>query len=364
MRISRTILLEKLQAVSPGLSTRAVVEQSTCFCFRNGAVLTFNEEIACRTKIDLDIEGAVEAAPLIAILQKLPDDEIDAAIDGGTLRIRGKGGRKAGIRMEPDVILPVNLIEKPGEWRDLDKSFLDAVQTVVGCAATSDDSFALTCVHLTPKWLEACDNFQAIRYPIATGIKGRCLIRAKAIRNITGLGMTKFSQTDNWMHFRNPAGVILSCRRSVDEYHDLTHILAVTGSPVTIPQSLTEAVDKAEIFSADNTDENRLEIELSPGKMIVTGRGASGYYTEPRQVAYDGPAMRFIIAPRLIHEVVKRNADCSTNGRALKIDGGRFVYVALLEVEDGAEIDDGAAAAVGVADSDDGGGSDGDEIPF
>jgi hypothetical protein len=48
-----------LKAVEPGLSQRDVVEQSSCFVFKNGYVYTYNTEVFCRHPYRVNFEGAV-----------------------------------------------------------------------------------------------------------------------------------------------------------------------------------------------------------------------------------------------------------------------------------------------------------------
>ena len=48
MRVSREKLMQALEAVSPGLANRELIEQSSCFVFKSGMVMTFNDEVAGR----------------------------------------------------------------------------------------------------------------------------------------------------------------------------------------------------------------------------------------------------------------------------------------------------------------------------
>ena len=56
--------MHKLEAVSPGLATREAIEQSSCFVFKDGRVMTFNDEVACSIDCELGFDGAVAAKPL------------------------------------------------------------------------------------------------------------------------------------------------------------------------------------------------------------------------------------------------------------------------------------------------------------
>jgi hypothetical protein len=114
MRINREEFLKELESVLPGLATREIIEQSSCFVFQENQVITFNDEVACSHATLLDIEGAVVAMPLISILRKLAEEEIEITTSENKekLLIKGKH-KKVEIRMEAEILLQTESVEKP-----------------------------------------------------------------------------------------------------------------------------------------------------------------------------------------------------------------------------------------------------------
>lgn len=329
MKINRGELLQVLESVQPGLTARDVVEQSSCFAFRDGEVMTFSDEIACHRKCALLIEGAVPATPLLNVLRQMSEDEIDVLLEAGELIIKGKR-RRAGIRTQPEVTLPIEKVEQADEWKKLHADFVDAIYVVQQCVGKDESNYAATCVHLHPKWIEACDNQQAIRYPMKTRVREAALIRGASIKHIVSLDMTEFAETETWIHFRNPTGLVLSCRRDVQTYDDLSGILTVEGDPITLPKGLAEASEKAAIFSSEDPDGNEVEIQIRPDRLKITGRGVSGWFHEYKKIKYVGEAITFNVAPRLLSELVKRYSECVITENRLKVETGKFTYVVAL----------------------------------
>ena len=99
MKVNRESLLKELQAVQPGLSTREIIEQSSCFVFKKNKVITYNDEIACSHPTCLKITGAVLATSFINILQKLEEEQLFVELTKGELLLSGKR-KKIGLRME------------------------------------------------------------------------------------------------------------------------------------------------------------------------------------------------------------------------------------------------------------------------
>lgn len=331
MRFDRDDLLRKLEAVSPGLAVKEAVEQSSCFVFKGGRVITFNDEVAASMDCDIGITGAVAAKPLLDLLGKLVETVVDIspAPNGAEIIVKGKR-RRAGITLEAEITLPIGSIEPPDEWADVGVEFADAVGVVQQCASKDANNFHLTCIHLTPDCVEACDNFQLARYPVDTGLTAECLIKKDSLKHVVGLGMTEVSETKTWVHYRNPTGLMLSVRREMLEFEDISAILEMDGVPTTLPGGLAEAVEKAEIFSAENAENNVVVVQLKAGKLRLRGIGASGWYEEIKDVKWDGEPLAFNMAPKLLVDITARTNDCFIAPGRLKIDGGKFVYVTCL----------------------------------
>lgn len=327
MRLNRLDTLAILESVSPGLATRESIPQSTCVVFSGGRVWTFNDEVACSCKTKIALEGAIKAKTLLDLLSRMTEDEIDVFEQEGELIVRGKS-KQAGIAMEADVLLPIDAVEQPESWAPLPSEFADAVAVVHSCASTEASQFVLTCVHVHPEWLEACDRFQMARYPLKTGVDTPILVRSEALKNVVNSGVTEVAETENWIHFRNPEGLVLSCRRYLDDYRDLSQYLTMDGtSPVTLPGGLEEVVSRCQLFSKDSADGNSLKVDLRKDMIVIEGRGPSGWYKERQKVTFGGEPLQFCISPILLLEVGKKAAQCGASEGKLCIDAGSYLYV-------------------------------------
>lgn len=331
--VNRDELLTRLQAVQAGLaSRREVIEQSSCFIFQNKYVLTYNDEVACRHKSGLpkDFSGAVRSAPLLAILQKLPEETITLEPRDEELRIVGTK-KVSGVGMEKEILLAVEAVDQPGEWTDLHADFQEALEMVAQSAGKDESKFSLTCVHCHPKYLESGDNMQFIRYRLKTRFSQEFLVRQTAIKNIIAFGMTQFSETESWVHFKNPSGLIMSCRRHIENFPDISDLLEVNGDKASFPKGLVESIDRAEVFSTENSNENYVKIDLKPGKMKLRGEGVSGWHTEVVSMpSYKGDAKTFFMSPGLLRELTKKHNECIIGKNSLQVKGERFTYVAYL----------------------------------
>jgi hypothetical protein len=331
MKVNRESLLKELQAVQPGLTTREIIEQSSCFVFKKHQVITYNDEIACSHPSCLHIKGAVSATSFISILQKLDDEYLTVEITKGELILSGKH-KRLGLRMENEILLPINDLEIPEQWNDLPEDYTDAVKKVQHCAGRDESQFITTCIHITPDFIEACDNYQLGRYRIKTGVKDSVLVRRDSLKRIVEFDMTLFGETENWLHFKNPTDLVLSCRKYLEDYPSdgLTKHLQEKGVKTKLPKGIKSAIEKAEVFSMENIEDNYVTVDLSRDKLKIKGKGVSGWYYEKKKARYKGSEISFTIAPQLLSDLSQNFDECEVTKDKLKVESGKFSYVAVL----------------------------------
>lgn len=330
--VNRELLLHALEMCRPGLSPREVIQQSSCFIFsEDGYIQTFNEDVAAKFKSPIAITGAIQAQSLLSILMKLKEEDIEVTQTKGELQLRGRG-RSMGITMEDDIVLPLEHLEKPGKWHPLPEQFTDAVQFVQECAGKDDGpgKFMYTCIHVHPKWVECYDEYQFARCTIKTGVQQSMLIKQQALQHIVPMGMTHFSETESFMHFRNSSKLVLSCRRSMEPYPSMSGaIKEAGGEPVSLPRAIIEASDRAEVFSSENAKgSNLIHVALTPGKCLLRGSGETGWYKESKKIVYKGKPVEFMVTPMMLRQLVTRfPTDCQVSEKAFRAGTGAYVYI-------------------------------------
>lgn len=333
MKITREELLRQLESVTPGLSTREIIEQSRCFVFKNKKVATYNDEVACFQDCSLDIEGAIQSDRLLALLRKLPVTTVSIEIKDNLFQIRAKGHRKAELPIESEIALPIDSVTPPNNWVSLPSDFIEGISLVQKCVGKDETQFHLTCVHLHPNHVEACDNFQAARFTTKTGLDKPILVRKDSLQHVIAMGMTHFGITKDWIHFKNANGLMLSCRLYVEEYPDLSEIFDVKGIRTKLPKGLEQAVECASIFSNADADENHITIDLHPGEVKVIGQSISGRYSERQKIEYEKDPIVFTITPTLLLQILAEYNECVLSRKKKRLKAGigsKFTYVTML----------------------------------
>jgi hypothetical protein len=112
MRVVREDFIRQLEMVEAGLSTREQMEQSSCFAFQGGRVITFNDEVSCQAPslLEEDFEGALVAAPFLESLKLMPEVHLQLEKENGVLKVLGKAGRGFEVPFLKKVGLPLDML--------------------------------------------------------------------------------------------------------------------------------------------------------------------------------------------------------------------------------------------------------------
>ena len=338
---NRKQLLKQLESVSCGLSEREIIDQSASFVFKGGKVFTFNDEVACELPCALPVEGAIPARPLLGMLRQLKDAHIKIrTIEEDEHKLVIEGDQSSiSFSMEQEITLPLDQVDEPDQWRPLPENLIEALQLVENCAYPDDSVFNMSCIHFHPRFIEACDNYQAARYKIRTGVDTSVLIRRGSIKQVLPLGVTEVCETESWMHFRNPLGLIISCRKYIDDYPDLKGLLDVKrGERLSLAAGIRGATMRAKVFTSEHKDEEnkRVRVRLESGKMQIEAQGVNGSFEERKKIRYNGKRVDFSINPVLLQQIAQIKGDwriTPTNDRIWMRRGAHTHVVVLLPLD-------------------------------
>lgn len=333
--IEREDLLKQLSSVSPGIAIKENLEQSSCFIFQNGVISTYNGELGCRVETSIGITGAVKAKPLLELLNKIEDDTLTIFIgEDGYFTLQGQE-KQAGVALFEEILCPLDQVEVPDDWKELKEEFSEAIAVASQCVGTDDSRFATTCIHIHPKWIEATDNYQLVRFKLKTPITESFTVKGEAIKDITAFNMSMICETSQWVHFKNKQGLVYSLRKYDNKFPDLTPHMEVNGDVLVLPKGIINSVENAKIFSAEDIDRDSIKVKINDNKILIVGKSSSGYYKERKKCKYEGDPFEFYIKPNMLADISQREAEAIVDNNdespKLKVDNGRYVYVTCLE---------------------------------
>jgi len=335
MKTKLATLVEQLECLVPGLSPRAIVEQSDHFVFKDKHIITFNEEVMISVPTELKVRGTTPADQFLEQCRKYNRkfETVDIRQIKNELVMRASKDVQSAFALNKQINLPVEEVDTPKKWKPVGKEFAEALRLVVSCAASTVElSFMLVCLHITPEYIEALDGVQSARYTHPVPVDGEMLVRKTAIEGAAGLHIEAICVTKAWFHMKTDSGLMYSCRRYIDKYKNIDAFFATKGKRVLLPDALGMYVDFANTFAKQNPDDY-ITVELAKNEMtfktVSQGRGRS-MARDRETVKYNGPPLTFSISPALVREIMSRGNKAIITKNRLRVVAGKLQYLTCL----------------------------------
>lgn len=329
MQIKKMELLNALESVKPGLASKEIVEQSTCFVFQNNQIAAYNDVVAVSFPFELGVEGAVVSKELISLMHKVKDKEIEVYEKDNEFRIDGEKFKSA-ITMEKEIALPLDFLKTKIKFKPLPEGFEGAIKACAFSAAKETDYPNLSNIHIDGDIVESCDNFRATRCKIKK-MKEEVLFPASAIRGLLNYHFDHYGLTDGWIHLTKENGAIFSCRTYKDKYPNLKPFFIMKGRPVRLPKELSEILDRSDVFSLDSGKQETITIHIKPKEIVVRGENQYGWFEETADVKRRGKeTFSFATSPRLLKDILKHSSRVLIGERSMLFKAKAFDHSVVL----------------------------------
>ena len=329
MKINREELLKVLDAVAPGLATKKLIEQTQSFIFKDGFVMTYNDEISIRHSFTGPFEGAVKAAELHQLLNKTKEEELEFEATQNELLIKGKR-TWAGIRLEEKISLPVGDMELPSEWFNVPSDMIEGMKFAMFSISKDMSKPIFTCLHCEGSTITSCDRFRLTEFTMSNPVEKPFLIHNSSASRLVKYDPEKYGMTQGWIHFKMKDEVIFSCRAFGGKFPNVEQVKKVEGFEITFPSKLKEMIERAQIFAASKGA--RIKVKLDKGEVQIGSECDGGWLKEITRTDYKGEMISFIIDPQFFLDALELMPTITIGNasRNMKMKGENFIHVVAL----------------------------------
>lgn len=336
MKTNRKELVEILGAINCGLAAKEVVENSTCFIFTDGRVLTYNDAVAISHPVTINLEGSIKGKELLALLQKIPDEEVEfdviESVNGKPSQLRIKYGqnRNAHIRLEENSGLEeiLGLLGKPRNWEALPETFRPSIDFCLFSVGKDPNRPMLTSIFCGLNFVLSSDDNRItmcdLGKPEDVNLRPFCL-PSSAAKELKAFLPVEYAFTEGWVHFRTRDDVTFSSRLLMGEYpweKAKEYVTATKGELVKLPNGLIDTLDRTGIFTND-----RVHMELNDGFLKTRGEGDSGSCEEVARVRYHGNPVSFEVDPEFLKQILQHTTEVVIGQSLLSFSGLGFTHV-------------------------------------
>lgn len=332
MTVNKNELLHALEVTKGGLAAKAIIEQSTCFVFTGGKVITFNDEISISHPIEVGFVGAVNALELLAFVNKVKGDSFEITAQENELLLKS-GRSKAGLIFQSEITLPVEEVAEIENWKALPKDFTKALNFTMGACSNDMTRPILTCVHINQAVIEGSDSYRIAHWDLSKKLPTKpFLLPATTCTKLVRMKLTHVSLTEGWAHFKTEENSVISCRIMFESFPDTSSWLQVKGKALTFPKNILEILDRASIFSKrDFALDETVMLKITNKKILIRSESESGWFEETTKIEFDGPDLDFSITPYLLRDILNQSSTAEIDGTKLLFKGENWKYLTTLK---------------------------------
>lgn len=321
--MNREELLHALKIVIPGVSKgESLLTGTDSFIFRNGLIQTYNEHLSVTFPLDIGIEGAVKAAEMARVLEKMQGLEI-------TIELRGKaifvtdGFTELSMQLLDTAVSThlTSLALEDLDWDELPPDFMKALSLCLPSVSRNPAHDAMMGIRFEGEDVLACDNMRCSWCVVDASLPdftlpGGAANELKKIPDLTG-----FSVSGSWVHFQNKDGVVFSSRLFAAEFPSaaLRNYFNFDGELIKyqFPAGLEKALERAEIMSFSQENGSPfVTLEEKKGKLVIRGERQYGTLSERIPLETDWPkGVSLDIDPRHLLHILSLTREFQVSGR-------------------------------------------------
>ena len=344
MEVNRTLLLDSLNLVAPGLASKDFIPLLTHFYFHDGLVLAFNDLVAIETNTEIKDKFSVRGDLLLGLLKESTGETVslDFITDENIIRLKA-GRSKADLNMISDPY-PFSFPEIQQD-SDLFEGTDEIVKGLETCfISTVDDptKLIMTCVVYDKGWLYSTDNITFSAFKVEDlGYKTQLFFprmfithllnlykkvpekdRAVAIFPIENSFTAQFAVPGRTVYFHSKTPIVdpYPYAEVLAAHHEGTRY-----SPV--PKGLEQALKRALIVCGGMPDQF-VAANVEDGNLSLTAKSKLGKLNEELVLAGDPPPRQIQFRPDLLLRALPFVDEISFGPKALLArKGEQFVYM-------------------------------------
>jgi len=333
MQIEKNKLIKAMEPVRPGLASKEMIEQSTSFCFKDGNIITFNDDISVSFPIPelKELTGAINANEFYNFVKKINVDEIALEITENEIQLKA-GRSRVGLKLQTEVVLPLGEIGKIKKWTKLPDNFAVAINFCMNAASRNMTEAKLTCVHINEDIVEASDRFRIAHYKMSDKVQiDKFLIPANTCAKLVKIFPSEIAAGEGWVHFKDDNKAVISCRIFDEEFPNTAPHMKTKGKELTFPKQTLQLLERAGIFAKrDYSLDESVSISVKDGKMQVKAESEAGWYKEVVKIEYKGDDIEFKITPSLLKGIITETNTGIIDSNKIVFSGENWKYLTML----------------------------------
>jgi len=332
MKIQREKLLDILNKVKPGLSSKELVASMSYLYFSGKDIITYNDKICIQYPFKTEFNLFIKANNLYNLLLKSTTEVIALTEKQNKLNITSKKF-KANLTAIKDSetksrIEYISESLKGVTWKTLPDNFSDSVSLCSFTAAKYEVDTSLVCVYLNKDMCFSTDNSR-ISYAVLDREIDEMLILASEIKSLIALNPIEYSITTSWIHFKNKENCIFSIRKIEGKFPDCLPLFDFKGVTINLPKEILEGIDITSVLL--NEEHAAINVKIEKNQCLLSIKTDAGKVQYKAKLKYSGTCISFNINSKFFKSLINYSSTIVYSEKKIKIqtDNGFSLLTAL-----------------------------------
>jgi len=336
MKIQKSKLLDALKALRPALSNKGVVEEMDAYIFTEKMVFTYNDRICIGCPVDTGLSCTVPADEFYNIVQQFTTDIIRLRMDEDANILEVEGGNiKAAIQLFPASLITELPVDTGATYTPLPPDFKQGVSLCAFSAAQDASLFPFTHLCVQEQYIYSSDKFRLSRAMLSQKMKHSFLLPASSALELSKIdSLVEYAVTDAWLFFKSALGIVFCTRYSEASFPETSHLFAISGPVVQLPDGMQKAIDACKIFSKEEYFilDQKMKIKIADGVMQCKGQNQKGWVTYTTEADADTHEIIFEINPAFLEKILEHTTTIQIGDgqQRLLIESENFAHIVAL----------------------------------
>ena len=341
MLINREELLNNLTKLNVGLSSKAIVEQTTHYLFTKDFISTYSGENCVIVPFKTGLECTIQADEFYKLISKIKQDKINLKLNENKIQIKAKGvNSELVVSTESDLyeIIENLQIEKyKKKAKQIPEDFIEAINLCSFSASKDMTNMVLTCININKDYIVSSDDLRISRYKLKNKFEDNFLLPVKSAIELVKFNPVKYALSESWIYFFTEDDVVFCSRIVSDEYPNVDEFFDFEGEKITFPENIVNSIDLASVMSeADFEIDKKIKIEIDGTTIKCKGEGDIGWVESVTESEMNLEAkISFSINPIFFAKIANKSTKVKiSKDKALFIMDNFEHLIALYAVED------------------------------
>lgn len=281
MEIEKQELIKILTMIKPGLSNKAIIEETTHFIFTGKQIVTYNDRICILYPFKTDFSCSIPADQFFKILNGVKVDKIKIDFEEDKIKIKSKGLNASLSTMSGENIIEmisvIDIDKMKADKKSLPEDFKEAITMCLFSVSKDLTNPAMTCLFINKNNIASTDDLRISEYAMKAKIKESILLPASSAVQLIKYSFDEYSvsEDNNWISFFNKEGLCFCCRLIEGEFPDYKGLIQdFESEEIELPKEIKSMIETAAISADGETDiEKEIEIKFEDGLILLKGQG-------------------------------------------------------------------------------------------